>query len=228
MRDLGQIIKAYDVRAVYPDQLDDSLAHDIGAAFVRVVGAAGGSVVVGHDMRPSSAPLVAAFTSGATSQGADVVHVGLVSTDALSFAAGYLDMPGAMFTASHNPARYNGIKLCRAGAVPVGRDTVVVRHPSPARGGRPAARRSVGHGDGARPAQRLRRLPQGARRPVRHPPAHCRRRRGQRHGRPHGTGRVLRPSPDGRAALLRSRRDISPTTRPTRSTRPTCATCRPR
>jgi phosphomannomutase len=130
MRDLGQIIKAYDVRAVYPDQLDDSLARDIGAAFVRVVGAAGGSVVVGHDMRPSSAPLVAAFTSGATSQGADVVHVGLVSTDALSFAAGYLDMPGAMFTASHNPARYNGIKLCRAGAVPVGRDTGLsdIRH----------------------------------------------------------------------------------------------------
>jgi phosphomannomutase len=123
MRDLGQIIKAYDVRAVYPDQLDEALASEIGAAFVRTVGAAGEAIVVGHDMRPSSVPLVAAFTSGATSQGADVVQVGLVSTDALSFASGWLGLPGAMFTASHNPARYNGIKLCRAGAVPVGQDT---------------------------------------------------------------------------------------------------------
>jgi phosphomannomutase len=126
MRDLGQIIKAYDVRAVYPDQLDESLAADIGGAFVRVVEAAGGvggAVVVGHDMRPSSIPLVAAFTAGVIAQGADVVQVGLVSTDALSFASGRLDLPGAMFTASHNPAKYNGIKLCRAGAVPVGQDT---------------------------------------------------------------------------------------------------------
>src|SRR5207253_3089889 len=80
--DLGQIIKAYDVRGTYPDQLDESVAHDVGAAFVRLVGAAGGQVVVGHDMRPSSGPLVDAFTAGATGQGADVVHVGLVSTDA--------------------------------------------------------------------------------------------------------------------------------------------------
>jgi phosphomannomutase len=123
MRDLGQIIKAYDVRGTYPDQLDEQLAHDVGAAFVRVVGAAGGPVVVGHDMRPSSGPLVAAFTEGASGQGADVVHVGLVSTDALYFASGHLDCPGAMFTASHNPARYNGIKLCRAGAAPVGMET---------------------------------------------------------------------------------------------------------
>jgi phosphomannomutase len=139
MRDLGQIIKAYDVRAVYPDQLDESLASDIGAAFVHIIRAGGSadagaaaaaetasgqiSIVIGHDMRPSSVPLVEAFTAGATSQGADVVHVGLVSTDALSFASGRLQMPGAMFTASHNPAKYNGIKLCRAGAVPVGQDT---------------------------------------------------------------------------------------------------------
>src|SRR5450631_2755946 len=125
MRDLGQIIKAYDVRAVYPDQLDESLASDVGAAFVRVLAASGPpptAVVVGHDMRPSSIPLVDAFTAGVNAQGADVVQVGLVSTDALSFASGWLDLPGAMFTASHNPARYNGIKLCRAGAVPVGQD----------------------------------------------------------------------------------------------------------
>jgi phosphomannomutase len=123
MRDLGAIIKAYDVRGTYPDQLDESVADGVGAAFVRLVGAAGGRVVVGHDMRPSSGPLVDAFTAGATSQGADVVQVGLVSTDALYFASGHLDAPGAMFTASHNPAQYNGIKLCRAGAAPVGTDT---------------------------------------------------------------------------------------------------------
>jgi phosphomannomutase len=126
MRDLGQIIKAYDVRAVYPDQLDETLAAEIGAAFVRVLtgdGAPPTAVVVGHDMRPSSGPLVEAFSAGVTSRGVDVVQVGLVSTDALSFASGVLDLPGAMFTASHNPARYNGIKLCRPGAVPVGQDT---------------------------------------------------------------------------------------------------------
>jgi phosphomannomutase len=123
MRDLGQIVKAYDVRGTYPDQLDESVAHDVGAAFVRLVDAAGATVVVGHDMRPSSGPLVDAFTAGATAQGADVVQVGLVSTDALYFASGHLEAPGAMFTASHNPARYNGIKLCRAGAAPVGTET---------------------------------------------------------------------------------------------------------
>ncbi len=124
--DLDQIVKAYDIRGVYPDQLDEALAHDVGAAFVRLVrdgGGPPGTVVVGHDMRPSSGPLVDAFTAGATSQGADVVRVGLVSTDALYFASGYLDAPGAMFTASHNPAKYNGIKLCRAGAAPVGLET---------------------------------------------------------------------------------------------------------
>ena len=126
MRDLGQIIKAYDVRAIYPDQLDEVLARDIGAAFVQVLAGDGpppAAVVVGHDMRPSSPGLVEAFAAGVCASGADVVQVGLVSTDALSFASGQLGLPGAMFTASHNPARYNGIKLCRAGAVPVGQDT---------------------------------------------------------------------------------------------------------
>jgi phosphomannomutase len=125
-RDLSQVIKAYDVRGVVPDQLDADLARDIGAAFVRVVGASGGAVVIGHDMRPSSPELVAAFAEGATGQGADVVEIGLASTDQLYFASGHLDLPGAMFTASHNPARYNGIKLCRAGASPVGQDSGLV------------------------------------------------------------------------------------------------------
>ncbi|MGZ4594344.1 MAG: phosphomannomutase/phosphoglucomutase [Actinomycetes bacterium] len=122
-RDLSQIIKAYDVRGVVPDQLDDAVARAIGAAFVRVVGAQGSAVVVGHDMRPSSPGLVAAFAEGVTSQGADVIDIGLASTDQLYFASGSLDLPGAMFTASHNPAQYNGIKLCRAGAAPVGQDS---------------------------------------------------------------------------------------------------------
>ena len=123
MRDLSQIIKAYDVRGVVPDQLDADLARHVGAAFVSVLGAAGGRIAIGHDMRPSSPMIVDAFAEGAASQGADVIRIGLVSTDALYFASGSMDVPGAMVTASHNPAQYNGIKLCRAGASPVGQDS---------------------------------------------------------------------------------------------------------
>ncbi|MBT3167643.1 phosphomannomutase/phosphoglucomutase [Streptomyces sp. Vc74B-19] len=119
--DLSQIVKAYDVRGVVPDQWDESLAELFGAAFVRVTAAT--AVVTGHDMRPSSPGLSAAFARGAAAQGADVTEIGLCSTDQLYYASGALDLPGAMFTASHNPARYNGIKLCRAGAAPVGQDT---------------------------------------------------------------------------------------------------------
>ena len=128
MRDLNQIIKAYDVRGTYPDQLDAELARQVGAAFVHVSGAARhaggpGAVVIGHDMRPSGPELVAAFADGVMSQGCDVIEIGLASTDGLYFASGHLELPGAMFTASHNPAQYNGIKLCRAGAAPVGQET---------------------------------------------------------------------------------------------------------
>jgi phosphomannomutase len=119
--DLATIVKAYDIRGVVPDELDESVARDIGAAFVRVVGAK--RLVTAHDMRESSPGLARAFAEGATAQGADVVEAGLGSTDLLYYAAGALDVPGAMFTASHNPAKYNGIKLCRAGAAPVGQDT---------------------------------------------------------------------------------------------------------
>ncbi|MEV0850632.1 phosphomannomutase/phosphoglucomutase [Streptomyces sp. NPDC049954] len=121
MADLSQIVKAYDVRGVVPDQWDEGLAELFGAAFVRVTGAA--AIVVGHDMRPSSPGLSRAFGRGALAQGADVTEIGLCSTDQLYFASGSLDLPGAMFTASHNPAQYNGIKLCRAGAAPVGQET---------------------------------------------------------------------------------------------------------
>ncbi|MCX5343170.1 phosphomannomutase/phosphoglucomutase [Streptomyces atratus] len=119
--DLSQIVKAYDVRGVVPDQWDESLAEQFGAAFVEVTGA--DAIVIGHDMRPSSPGLSGAFARGAAARGADVTLIGLCSTDQLYFASGSLGLPGAMFTASHNPAQYNGIKLCRAGAAPVGQDT---------------------------------------------------------------------------------------------------------
>ncbi|MEV8457029.1 phosphomannomutase/phosphoglucomutase [Streptomyces sp. NPDC052095] len=119
--DLAQIVKAYDVRGVVPDQWDEALAEQFGAAFVEVLGA--DAIVIGHDMRPSSPGLSDAFARGAAGRGADVTLIGLCSTDQLYFASGSLGLPGAMFTASHNPARYNGIKLCRAGAAPVGQDT---------------------------------------------------------------------------------------------------------
>lgn len=119
--DLSQIVKAYDVRGVVPDQWDTSLAELFGAAFAQVTDAT--AIVVGHDMRPSSPGLAAAFARGAAARGVDVTEIGLCSTDQLYYASGALDLPGAMFTASHNPAQYNGIKMCRAGAAPVGQDT---------------------------------------------------------------------------------------------------------
>ncbi|MCG7524946.1 phosphomannomutase/phosphoglucomutase [Streptomyces sp. OfavH-34-F] len=119
--DLSQLVKAYDVRGVVPDQWDEELSALFGAAFVEVTGA--DAIVVGHDMRPTSPALAGAFARGAAGRGADVTMIGLCSTDQLYYASGALDLPGAMFTASHNPARYNGIKMCRAGAAPVGQDT---------------------------------------------------------------------------------------------------------
>jgi phosphomannomutase len=124
--DLSGIIKAYDVRGVVGEQLDAGVVRAIGAALARLLRAEDAGterIVVGHDMRDSSPELAAAFAAGVTEQGLDVVHIGLASTDMLYFASGILDAPGAMFTASHNPARYNGIKLCRAGAAPIGQDT---------------------------------------------------------------------------------------------------------
>jgi phosphomannomutase len=118
---LDAIFKAYDVRGVYPDEIDTDLARAIGHAFARFVDAP--RVVVAYDMRPSSKPLSEAFVDGVTANGVDVVVAGLASTDLMYFASGALDAPGAMFTASHNPAQYNGIKMCRAGAAPIGDDT---------------------------------------------------------------------------------------------------------
>jgi phosphomannomutase len=120
-RDLSTIIKAYDVRGVVPDQLDADIARALGAAFARFAGS--DTIVIARDMRESGVELSMAFAEGATGQGVGVIDAGMGSTDLLYFAAGSLDLPGAMFTASHNPAKYNGIKLCLAGAKPVGQDT---------------------------------------------------------------------------------------------------------
>ena len=125
--DIAAVIKAYDVRGVYPDQFDADFFRDLGTAFVQVVGSGDHegrpSVVVGHDMRPSAAQIVAEFAEGVTRCGVDVIIIGLCSTDGLYFASGSLNLPGAMFTASHNPAEYNGVKFCRQAAAPVGQDT---------------------------------------------------------------------------------------------------------
>jgi phosphomannomutase len=121
---LDCIVKAYDIRGTVPDQIDAEVAHAIGVAFASFTGAA--HIVVAQDMRPSGPELVDAFARGVMEQGVDVVLLGLASTDLLYFAAGRLDAPGAMFTASHNPAQYNGIKLCLSGARPVGVDTGLV------------------------------------------------------------------------------------------------------
>ena len=122
---LDAVFKAYDVRGLAPEQLDADLCAAVGAAFAAFVVEADGAdrVLVARDMRPTGPELVEAFAEGVLSQGLDVLDVGLSSTDMLYFAAGALDAPGAMFTASHNPAAYNGIKLCRSGARPVGEDT---------------------------------------------------------------------------------------------------------
>src|SRR4051812_19920491 len=121
MASLDSIFKAYDIRGLVPEQLDADLAWKIGAAFAAF--AAAPTVLVARDMRPTGQALADAFAAGANSQGVDVVDLGLASTDLIYYAAGKLDAPGAMFTASHNPAGYNGIKLCLAGAAPVGEDT---------------------------------------------------------------------------------------------------------
>ena len=121
MASLSNVFKAYDIRGIVPDELNALQFRAIGVAVARFTGAP--TILVARDMRESGVELSEAFALGARSEGADVVDLGLASTDLLYFAAGSLDAPGAMFTASHNPARYNGLKLCLSGARPIGRDT---------------------------------------------------------------------------------------------------------
>ena len=140
MLPLDPIFKAYDIRGTVPEQLDAEVTRAVGAAFAAFAEAP--RIVVGRDMRPSGVDLGNAFAEGVLDQGVDVVDLGLASTDYLYYAAGALDAPGAMFTASHNPAQYNGIKLCLSGARPVGQDTGLAEiKESAAKGGPPSAGR---------------------------------------------------------------------------------------
>lgn len=144
-----RVIKAYDVRGLVGSEIDESLVAEVGYSFAQLMAEEGArQVVIGHDMRDSSPALSAAFAGGVTARGLDVIRIGLASTDQLYYASGSLDCPGAMFTASHNPAAYNGIKLCRAGAKPVGADTGLGRisdeliagvDPAPGRHGSPGS-----------------------------------------------------------------------------------------
>ncbi len=123
MKDLQTIVKAYDIRGTYPDQIDADTCRALGVGFAQYIQSVepeATEVVIARDMRPSGPELTAAFADGVQSQGLDVLDIGLASTDMIYFASGSLNMPGAMFTASHNPAGYNGIKLCRSAAAPIG------------------------------------------------------------------------------------------------------------
>ncbi len=124
MTDFDAIFKAYDVRGTVPDQFDADGARAIGGAFARFIAAKGeAAIVVGRDMRPDGEEFVAAFGDGALQHGIDVIDVGLCATDMMYYASGSIGVPGAVFTASHNPAGYNGIKMCMARAAPIGSDT---------------------------------------------------------------------------------------------------------
>ncbi|GIE95862.1 phosphomannomutase/phosphoglucomutase [Paractinoplanes rishiriensis] len=126
MSDLSKIVKAYDIRGTVPDEFNESVARALGIAFVEMLREAGDDadqIVIAHDMRESGPGLAEAFARGANAAGSAVLNIGLGSTDQLYYASGALGLPGAMFTASHNPAQYNGIKLCRAGAKPVGQNS---------------------------------------------------------------------------------------------------------
>ncbi|KWV32805.1 MULTISPECIES: phosphomannomutase/phosphoglucomutase [Micromonospora] len=126
MSDLSQIVKAYDVRGTVPDQWDERAAEALGAALTQVLnesGEPGDAVLIAHDMRATGPGLAAAFAAGVRAEGRAVIELGLASTDMLYYASGALGLPGAMFTASHNPAQYNGIKMCRSGARPIGQDS---------------------------------------------------------------------------------------------------------
>jgi len=143
---LDRVFKAYDIRGLVDQEITPELTFAIGVAFANFLESERepGTVVIGEDMRPSSPDLAGAFSDGITSQGLDVVRIGLSSTDQLYFASGSLNLPGAMFTASHNPAAYNGIKLCRSGARPIGQESGLNWIKKRVEGGAHIALRSVG------------------------------------------------------------------------------------
>ena len=140
------IFKAYDIRGLVDIEIDSEFAFETGVAFARFlqIEREPGTIVIGEDMRPSSPLLAEAFSAGATSQGMDVIRIGLASTDLLYFASGKLGLPGAMFTASHNPAQYNGIKLCLSLARPIGKESGLITIENFVRAGSPIVLRNVG------------------------------------------------------------------------------------
>jgi len=146
MSEFAHIFKAYDIRGLVDTEIDSDFAFATGVAFARFlqIEREPGTIVIGEDMRPSSPELADAFSAGATSQGMDVIRIGLASTDMLYFASGKSGMPGAMFTASHNPAQYNGIKLCLSNARPIGKESGLLTIEKFVREGSPIALRSVG------------------------------------------------------------------------------------
>ena len=146
MNEFAHIFKAYDIRGLVDVEIDVDFAFATGVAFARFlqIEREPGTIVIGEDMRPSSPPLADAFSAGATSLGMDVIRIGLASTDMLYFASGKLGLPGAMFTASHNPAEYNGIKLCLSGARPIGKESGLATIENFVREGSPIALRNIG------------------------------------------------------------------------------------
>jgi phosphomannomutase len=146
VNEFAHIFKAYDIRGLVDIEIDVDFAFATGVAFARFlqIEREPGTIVIGEDMRPSSPELAEAFSSGASSQGMDVIRIGLASTDMLYFASGKLGLPGAMFTASHNPAEYNGIKLCLSNARPIGKESGLVTIENFVREGSPIALRNVG------------------------------------------------------------------------------------
>lgn len=142
----SQVFKAYDIRGLVENEITPDFAFRTGLAFARFLEQERepGTIVIGEDMRPSSPALAQAFSAGATSNGMDVIRIGLASTDMLYFASGKLNMPGAMFTASHNPAEYNGIKLCKSGARPIGKESGLVTIERYVSDGSPIIMRPVG------------------------------------------------------------------------------------
>ena len=143
---LEKIIKAYDIRGLIKNEITPDFSFSLGVAFAKFleIEREPAAIVVGEDMRASSAPLAAAFSDGATSQGMDVIRIGLASTDMLYFASGKLNLPGIMFTASHNPAKYNGMKLCKSGAKPIGQESGLLTIRKFIEDGVPISNRPVG------------------------------------------------------------------------------------
>ena len=189
MTDYNRLVKAYDIRGIVPEELDATIAYKIGMLFVRLTAAS--IIGIAHDMRDSSEDLASAFATGAAVAGADVLDAGLGSTDYAYYLSGALNIPAAMITASHNPAKYNGIKLCRAGAAPVGEDTglALIRDwlrdddiPAPAKAVGAINRRDL--------LPRVRCSPSFASRSGRHSAVASRRRCRQRDGRLYCSGRL--------------------------------------